>query len=108
MKSLFCCIVALSLSACSSGTTSPPSEQAAAQEIAITSKSPEAIDHFKKGRTLLENVRNSEAADEFKQALALDPDFVSARAYLGVATPGAEGLKELEQANSSASALPET
>ena len=106
MKRLFCCIVALSLSGCSSGTTSPPSNQPA--EAPITSKSPEAIDHFKKGRTLVENVRNAEAAEEFNQALALDPAFVSARAYLGIATPGAEGLKQLEQASSSAAALPET
>ena len=106
MKRLFCGIVALSLSGCSSGTTSPPSNQPA--EIPITSKSPEAIDHFKKGRTLLENVRSTEAAEEFNQAVTLDPEFVSARAYLGIATPGAEGLKQLEQATSSAAALPET
>ena len=85
-----------------------PRIQAAAQEIPITSKSPEAIEHFKKGRALTENVRNAEAVEEFNQALKLDPDFVSARAYLGIATFGGAGLKELEQANASAAGLPET
>jgi tetratricopeptide (TPR) repeat protein len=74
----------------------------------ITSKSPEAVEHFKKGRALFENVRSAEAVDEFNQALALDPGFATARAYLGLSTPSAAGLKEIEQANSEAAALPET
>jgi hypothetical protein len=36
-----------------------------------------------------------------------DSGFASARAYLGIATPGPDGLKGLEQASSQASALPE-
>jgi tetratricopeptide (TPR) repeat protein len=108
MKRAFVYIAALSLFGCSSGTTNAPVvAQAPSLEIPMTSKSPEAIDHFKKGRALLENVRNVEAVEELNQALKVDPEFVSARAYLGIATPGPDGLKELEQASSHAAGLPE-
>src|SRR6266536_3407061 len=83
--------------ACSKQNGSAPANQSTnVQEIPITSKSAEAVDHFKKGRDLAENVRLAEAAQEFDAALKLDPNFVSARALHGAATPGAEGEKEME------------
>ena len=87
--------------------SAPPAAATQVEEIPVTSKSPEAIELFKKGRALVENVRNAEAALELNHALSLDPDFVSARAYLGLATPGAEGLKLIEDASAKAANLPE-
>jgi tetratricopeptide (TPR) repeat protein len=75
--------------------------------VTMTSKSPEAVQHLKRGEALLVNVRTSEAAAEFEQALKLDPDFILAHAYRGQAMPGPDGLKELESAASAASTLPE-
>jgi len=108
-KSVFV-LAAVLLSACSSQPAPTPASQtssATSATITVTSKSPEAIAHFQKGETLLQNLRTVEAAGEFARALQIDPDFVLARAYLGQATPGPEGLKELESATSAAASLPE-
>ena len=90
------------LTACSSPP--PPAAsttQAAAPgsaTITATSSSAEAVDHFRKGEELLDNLRTTEAAEEFAQALRLDPNFALAHVYHGLATPGAAGLKEIETA----------
>src|SRR5207247_715773 len=73
----------------------------------VTSKTPQALEHFKKGEALLDNLRNAEAAEEFAEALKLEPDFVLAHALHGQAIFGPAGLKEIEEASSKASALPE-
>ena len=66
--------VILSFISCSSAPA--PVEQAKPPaEIPITSKSPEAIEHFKKGRDLVDNQRPAEAVLELDQAVKLDPDF---------------------------------
>jgi tetratricopeptide (TPR) repeat protein len=104
MRKLFLSIASSSLFAC---TPSAPPAPPPPAEISITSNSPEAVGHFKTGRALAENLRVSEAAAEFSQALTLDPDFVLARAYLGTVTPGPEGLKSLEEAAVKAAGLPE-
>jgi tetratricopeptide (TPR) repeat protein len=75
--------------------------------ITATSASPEAIEHFRKGEALLDNLRFGEAAAEFDQALKLDPKFVLARALRGVANPSAEGLKDVDAAVAAAGQLPE-
>src|SRR5262245_46891716 len=107
MKSLLLLASVFMLCGCSRGNGSVPANQSKdLQEIPITSKSTEAIAHFKKGRDLAENVRIAEAAQEFDAALKLDPDFVSARALHGAATPGAEGVKEMELASAQAAGLP--
>src|SRR5436309_5891465 len=80
---------------------------AASRDISITSKSPEAVEAFKKGRDYSENVRTVEAVEQFKKALEIDPAFALAHAYLGGSLPGGEGLKELERAARLASGLPE-
>lgn len=108
MRPLGILIAVLAVSACS--TSTPPPQASAAPTnavITITSKSPEAVEHMKKGEALLVNLRTAEAGAQFAEALKIDPDFVLAHAYHGQATPGPEGLKEIEAAASAASALPE-
>jgi tetratricopeptide (TPR) repeat protein len=98
------------LSACSSQPAPTPTTQspsASAVTITVTSKSPDAIAHFKKGEVLFDNLRTTEAAEEFDQALKLDPDFVLAHAFHGLSTPGPDGLKEIEGAAAAAGSLPE-
>jgi tetratricopeptide (TPR) repeat protein len=108
MRPLATVIVVLAVSACSSGTPQPQASAAPATAmISITSKSPEAIAHMKKGEALLVNVRAAEASAEFAEALKVDPVFVLAHAYHGQATPGPDGLREVEAAAGAASALPE-
>ena len=94
--------VVLSFISCSSGAPAPAEQPKPPAEIPITSKSPEAIEHFKKGRDLSDNLRNAEAVEELDQAIKLDPDFALALAYRGVSVPGPEGLKDLEQASACA------
>ena len=87
---------------------SPPPEPqtpAAPAEVPITSKSAEAIDHFKKGRELTDNSRFADAQQEFDQALKLDPDFVMAMVYKANGTFGPEGATLLEQATAKAASL---
>lgn len=105
MRRLFILLgVVLSFISCSSGATSPAQQPKPPAEIPITSKSPEAIDHFKKGRDLSDNLRSAEAAQELDQAIKLDPDFAQALAYRGGSVPGPEGVKDLEQASAKAGA----
>jgi Flp pilus assembly protein TadD len=106
MRRLFVSLGALVLFACSGST--PPAEQPKPEEIPITSKSPEAIDHFKKGRDLAENIRMPEANQALEEALKLDADFAQAHAYRGMTIPGGEGLKEIERASELSAALPPT
>jgi tetratricopeptide (TPR) repeat protein len=110
MKHALLVVVAVVLSACSTQPAEAPAAQPAAsskKEISVTSKSPEAVAHFEKGRVLFDNLRVDEAAAEFAQALKLDPGFALARAFHGMSTPGSEGLKELEAAAAAAGGLPE-
>jgi tetratricopeptide (TPR) repeat protein len=86
----------------------PAADTARPTTVVINSKSPEAVEHFKKGEVLFDNLRTAEAQKEFEAALQLDPDFVLARAYYGQALPGAQGVSELEKAVGSAGSLPET
>jgi len=100
---------ALLLSACSSPSTSAPATASAPApaRIPVTTKSPEALAHYQKGVAFLENARTAEGLDELKQAIALDPQFASAKALHGTGTPGPEGLKEAEEALAAAASLPE-
>src|SRR5688500_18820785 len=107
--SLFVAAAAV-LIGCSSqpaSTTESQQPNATSATIPVTSKSPEAVAHFQNGEMLLDNLRTSEAAEAFSQALKLDPDFILARAYHGQATPGPDGLKEIESAREAAGSLPE-
>ena len=102
-------IAAVLLAGCSSPASEPASQPPATKSttITVTSKSPEAIAHFKKGESCSTTSASTEAAEEFNQALKLDPDFVLAHAYHGLATPGPDGLKEIESAAAAAGSLPE-
>lgn len=106
MKLLLVTFATLSLFACAGGNPPAPAEQPTPAEIPITSKSPEAVDHFKKGRDLTENLRMPEATQALDEALKLDADFAQAHTYRGVATPGPEGVKEMERASELSAALP--
>ena len=110
MKHLLIVTTAVLLAGCSSQPAAAPAAaapSATAATISVTSKSPEAIAHFKKGLELFDNLRIVEAASEFEAALKLDPDFALAHAFHGLATPGPDGVKELEAAAAAGSSLPE-
>ena len=64
-----------------------PSVTATAGEVSVTSKSPQAVEAFKAGRELAENLRITEADTQFRKAIGLDADFALAHAYLGAAIP---------------------
>jgi Flp pilus assembly protein TadD len=66
--------------------------------IEISTKSAEAREAFDRGEILLVNLRPEEAAKAFDEALSHDPGFALARALRGQATPGADGLKQIETA----------
>ena len=110
-------LVGLATAACSSDSaaareSSPPDASqagtgAAARTIPITTRSPQAREHFLRAVELRANVRMPEAAQELEQALKLDPDFVQARALHGEAQGGAEGLAEIERAAAQAGSVPE-
>ena len=110
MKRLALVVCVLSFPACSSQPGSAPATSlapAAPARIPVTTKSPDALAHYQKGVAFFENARVAEGLEELRQALALDPDFATARALRGVGTPGPEGLKELEAALAAAANLPE-
>lgn len=52
------------------------------RSIPVSSRSPEALKHFERGRELHDNIRQDEAAESFEKAIALDPEFALAYAYL--------------------------
>ena len=107
MRVLTSTLAILALVGCSaSKSETPAAAPTAPATMTITSKSPEAIEHLKKGEILAVNQRTTEAVAEFDAALKLDPDFVLAHAARGSATPGPDGLKEIETAASAATALP--
>jgi leucyl aminopeptidase (aminopeptidase T)/tetratricopeptide (TPR) repeat protein len=80
---------------------------AASREVSVTSKSAQAVKAFKLGRRHFYNIRTAEGEAQFRKALALDPDFALANAYLGITTPGAEGDRLLDRAASLSVGLPE-
>ena len=104
MNRLLSSLTVLAFVSCSSSAPVPQQQEPKPAEIPITSKSPEAIDHFKRGRDLSDNLRTAEATQELDQAIKLDPDFAQAFAYRGGGDPGPQGLKDLEQASAKASA----
>jgi tetratricopeptide (TPR) repeat protein len=84
-----------------------PSVMATAGEVSVTSKSSQAVEAFKSGRQLFENLRQAEAEAQLRKAIGLDPDFALAHAYLGAITPGAEGDRLLDRAATLSAKLPE-
>ncbi len=76
-------------------------------ELPFTTHSPAARADFEQARELLENSRGSKALDLLRRAVATDPEFALAHAYLGYHVPGPEGLRSLQQAMSLSRSLPE-
>ena len=68
-------------------------------EVPITSRSPEAVKLYRQGREKALNFDDVQAAALFRKALAIDPDFALALAYLGKLTQGPEGLAMAERAD---------
>jgi Flp pilus assembly protein TadD len=84
-----------------------PARAAPAADVTVTTTSNEARAAFEKGRDLQLNTREPEAIAEFKKALALDPNFVFAKAWLGYLTLGDEGTQLLDKAMAARDKLPE-
>lgn len=106
MNRLLAALVFVSAIACTTANAPAPAQDAVTPEMPITSKSPEAIEFFKKGRDLTDNVRFTEATAALNQAIKLDPDFAVALAYQGIVTPGPRGLTFLEQASAKTNMAP--
>src|SRR5437763_1944393 len=86
----------------------PPPAPPPPQEAPISAASSQAVEAFKKGRDLADNWRPTEAIEQLKKAIELDPKFAQAHALLGSITPGPPGLRELEQGAALSAGLPET
>ena len=107
MKRWLAPLAALSFVACSGSSAPPTGQTGALATIPVTSKSRQALERFQRGRDLLDNLRFAEAAEEFGEALKLDPNFVSAKALHGGGTFGPDGLRELQQAAMKSAGLPQ-
>jgi tetratricopeptide (TPR) repeat protein len=79
-----------------------------ARRVTVTSRSPEALAQFERGRALLENIREVEAAEALRAAIAADPSFALAHAYLGIAVAGPAGRPHIDRALELAPSLPES
>ena len=77
------------------------------RRLPMTSKNPAALALFHKGLVLVDHNRQTEAVDQFRLAIAQDPAFALAHAFLGYLTPGAGGSAELSKAQALAGDLPE-
>lgn len=76
-------------------------------KIPVTTTSSEARDQFLKGRTLVDNLRLTDAVPHFQKAVELDPGFALAHLYLAQTAPSAKEffarLKKAEELSASAS-----
>ncbi|HVY44434.1 MAG TPA: tetratricopeptide repeat protein [Minicystis sp.] len=110
-------LVALSFAACDAAPPAPPPPKATAAaasaaattyaEVPITTSNDAARQAFEKGRDLQLNTREAEAIEELKKAVAADPGFSFARAWLGYLEIGEEGTAELARAMDGRQKLPE-
>ena len=68
-------------------------------KIPITTSSQEAREHFLAGRTLVDNLRLTDAAPHFQKAVELDPGFALAHLYMAQTAPTAkEFFAQLKEA----------
>jgi Flp pilus assembly protein TadD len=79
----------------------------AAEEVPITSKSPEARALVKSCLSHIDNVHIGEAVAALKKAIELDPDLATAHALLAALSPPDEAKKEIDLAQRNVAKLPE-
>ena len=78
------------------------------EKIPVTTSSAAALDHFLKGRELVENLRLTDGIDHFTQAVKADPKFALAHLYLAQTAPTPQlFFSNLEKAVGLASAASE-
>ena len=99
---------ALASAAFAVGPAPSPPATAIAGEIPITSRSPEAVALLRAGREKAINFQPAAAVELLNNALALDPDFALATAWLGRCKTGEAGLELAEKAVRLSAALPAT
>jgi tetratricopeptide (TPR) repeat protein len=80
---------------------------AAPADVPVTTKTEKALEAFEIGREHQDAGRAAEAAQQFKKAIEIDPEFAHAYAYLGQLTPGLDGTAALDKAVSLTANLPE-
>ena len=83
-----------------------PSPAPAAAAIPVTTASATARTEFLTGRALVEALRTAAAVSHLERAVAADPGFALAKAYLARLTPGPKGATLMYQALGAAAALP--
>lgn len=83
-----------------------PEAPRARQVMTVTTDSEEARALFLESRRRVEDNRESEALEGFRQAVAKDPDFALALAYIGQYAPGGEGVEAMKRAVAAAQSLP--
>lgn len=102
-------LAALVLAVCASAAAaagdpprSPPAAAASPAplfgEIPVTTRAPAAVAPFKQGRLKALNFEYAAALVLLGRALALDPDFPQALAWMGRCEPGDAGLRRMERA----------
>src|SRR3954464_1630739 len=79
----------------------------AAEDVPITSKSPEARALVKSALSHIDNVHIGEAVAALKKAIDLDPDLATAHALLAALSPPDEAKKEIALAQRDVRKLPE-
>jgi Flp pilus assembly protein TadD len=79
----------------------------AGAQVPVTTRSPEALSAFTKGRDDADNTREADAIAHFREATYLDPDLALAYAYLGFYQHGPEGEKAMKDALALEKGLPE-
>jgi tetratricopeptide (TPR) repeat protein len=83
-----------------------PNAKVEGKTISVTTQSKEALAELEAGRDLVENIRHAEAVERLQKAVELDPEFAMAHAYLGLATPGDDGIGSLKRAVELSETLP--
>jgi len=76
-------------------------------EIPVTAGSPKAAHLFQEGRTALLDLDPARGARSLREAVAVEPEFPLALAWLGRAVPGTDGLVFLQVAKGHSAKLPE-
>jgi len=63
-------------------------------KVPITTQSKEALQYYKKGQYHFDKLRRGEAAEYFRKAIELDPDFAMAHLHLALIAPNTQSFTE--------------